>query len=88
MKCLCTPSVHLWMYYTISDAVHVEECCECTPVNSEQSLISENSMGSMNENLPSTFCLNFTFDSIRAEQVQKYRKLVQKLRTILSALRH
>lgn len=64
---LYTFSTSLNMAYTISDTVNVEDCCECTPLNSEQSLISGNSMGSRNGNLPSTFCFNFTFDSIRAE---------------------
>lgn len=64
---LYTFSTPLNMIYTISDTAYVEDFCECTPVNSEQSLISENIVGSMNGSLPSTFCFSFTFDAIRAE---------------------
>lgn len=64
---LYTFSTPLNKAYTISDTVNVEDCCECSPVNSDQSLISENSYGSMNGNLPSTFCFNFAFDSITVE---------------------
>lgn len=64
---LSTFSIPLNTVYTISDAVYVEDCCEPTLVNSEWSLLTENSMRSMNGNLLSAFCFYFSFDSIRAE---------------------
>lgn len=64
---LSTFSKSLNTIYTISDTVYVEDCCELTPVNSERSLISENSMRSMNGNLLSAFCFYFTSDSIKAK---------------------
>lgn len=60
-------SITLNTVYTISDTVYVEDCCEPIPVNSERSLVSENSMRSMNGNVLSAFCFYFSFDSIIAK---------------------